>query len=72
MDTSDAAVTVSVVLPEIDPRVAVIVVKPAAVAVANPLALIVAMGGGRGGSPIGAGGAYQVTCVVMFLLVPFE
>ena len=71
MDTSDAPVTYSIVLPEIDPKVALILIEPRAEAVAKPLALMVATGAGRG-SPIGAGGAYQVTCVVMFLLVPFE
>ena len=37
MDTSVAAVTVNVVLPEISPDVAVIVVPPGATAVASPL-----------------------------------
>jgi len=71
MDTSDADVTYNGVFPEIDPRVAVMVVVPIAVAVTNPLALMLAVGAGRG-SPIGAGGAYQVTCEVISLLVPFE
>jgi hypothetical protein len=43
MDTSVAAVTVSVVLPEIAPLVAEIVVPPAFNAEAKPAALIVAV-----------------------------
>jgi hypothetical protein len=43
MDTSVAAVTVSVVLPEIAPLVALMVVLPAFSADARPAALIVAV-----------------------------
>jgi hypothetical protein len=42
MDASVAAVTVSVVLPEMEPEVARIVVEPAPTAVARPAVLIVA------------------------------
>ena len=41
-DTSVAAVTVSVVLPEMEPEVARIVVEPVPTAVARPAVLIVA------------------------------
>ena len=70
MDTSDAAVTYSVVLPEIDPKVAIIVIVPVAEVVANPLALMEAGGAGTQRPPPQF--ADHVTCVVMFLLVPFE
>jgi hypothetical protein len=43
METSTGAVTVSVVLPEIPPEVALIVAEPVATVEANPALLIVAM-----------------------------
>ena len=66
----DALPTFNAVLPEIDPRVALIVIEPITKAVANPPALMEA-----------AGAVVQryipqfadhVTCVVIFLLVPSE
>ena len=58
-----AEVTVGVVLPEIVPKVAVMVAVPAARAVANPVLLTVAVDGLE---------ELQVTCLVMSKLVPSE
>lgn len=69
IDWSVAAVTDSVVLPEIDPRVAIIVIVPVAEVVANPLALMEAAGDVQRYIPQFAD---HVTCVVIFLLVPSE
>ena len=46
IDWSVAAVTYSVVLPEIDPRVALIVIEPVTKADTNPPAVMLAAGGG--------------------------
>ena len=67
MDTSVAAVTVSVVDPDVLPDVAVIVVVPAATDVARPLepaALLMVA------TP--AVNEFQVTDVVRFCVVPSE
>ena len=67
MDTSVAGVTVSVVVPDILPDVAVIVVEPAATEVANPLdpaALLIAA--------TAALDEFQVATIVKFCVEPFE
>ena len=71
IDCSVAAPTNNVVLPEIDPRVALIAMEPTLDAVARPPLPMLATGVG-GGSPIPAGGAYHVTCAVMSLELPSE
>ena len=63
MEDKVAAVTVRVAVPDLPLKVAVMVAEPAATPVARPLLLIVATDVGK---------ALQVTCVVIFLLVPSE
>ena len=67
MDTSVAGVTVSVVVPDMLPKVAVIVVEPEATDVANPLepaALLMA--------ETAVLDEFQVTAVVKFCVDPSE
>ena len=63
MEDKVAAVTVRVAVPDLPLKVALMVAVPAALALASPLLLIVATDVGK---------ALQVTCVVIFLLVPSE
>ena len=66
MDTSVAAVTVSVVDPDMPPDVAVIVVEPADADVAKPLEPALLM------VAIPAADEFQVTDVVRFCVEPSE
>ena len=63
MEDKVAAVTVRVAVPDLPLKVALMVAEPAATPVASPLLLIVAADVGK---------ALQVTCVVIFWLVPSE